>query len=289
MSEKKFEVLPLYMDLQAKNLFGTERNILFTENLLENYFNLEKGTLRGCKIINSIVLTSEKIKGKKIEMDIKVELPSGKEVNLEFYSYYDESSEIKSFIYISKLFGNQLKRGEDYNLIHKVNQIKFVYEDKIRKDEIPVKRYLVVNKDNPNDFILGNMFEIDIVNLAIKRNLDYNGYNEGFEVWRKLMGANTYEEMKNAVKGKTILEEALKEMERFSNNEEVQDYFTKERLQRSQMNTAKKEGLKEGIEEGIKQSQIEIAKNMLQEKCDIDLITKVTGLSKKTIEELKKA
>lgn len=46
---KEAVILPLYTDLQAKNLFGTERNITFTENLLECYFNKPKGTLRGYK------------------------------------------------------------------------------------------------------------------------------------------------------------------------------------------------------------------------------------------------
>jgi predicted transposase/invertase (TIGR01784 family) len=53
------------------------------------------------------------------------------------------------------------------------------------------------------------------------------------------------------------------------------------------MDNAKKRGLKEGIEQGIKQRNIEIAKNMLKKKIDIDTISECTGLSKKEIEKLK--
>ena len=117
-----YKVYPLYMDLQAKNLFGTERNVIFTEDLLEKYFDYDKGTLRGCEITNSVVINSEVLHGKKIEMDIKVKLPDKSMVNLEFYSVYDKASEAKSFIYITKMFGGQLKSGEEYDKIKRVNK-----------------------------------------------------------------------------------------------------------------------------------------------------------------------
>ncbi|MFR2534612.1 MAG: Rpn family recombination-promoting nuclease/putative transposase [Clostridia bacterium] len=47
-----------------------------------------------------------------------------------------------------------------------------------------------------------------------------------------------------------------------------------------------KEGMKKGIMEGQKQKEKEIAKRMLAEKIDIDVIVKITGLSKKEIENL---
>ena len=51
----------------------------------------------------------------------------------------------------------------------------------------------------------------------------------------------------------------------------------------------KAEGIKEGKEEGIKQTKIETAKNMLKEGLDVDLISKVIGLSKEEVEKLKEA
>ena len=42
-----------------------------------------------------------------------------------------------------------------------------------------------------------------------------------------------------------------------------------------------------GITQGIEQNKIENAKKMLKEKLDIDLISKITGLSKEEIEKLK--
>ena len=47
------------------------------------------------------------------------------------------------------------------------------------------------------------------------------------------------------------------------------------------------EGRAEGREEGRKENKLEIAKNMLKENMSIDIISRVTGLSEKEVEELK--
>lgn len=287
--ERKFKVLPLYMDLQAKNLFGTERNVMFTEDLLEKYFNYEKGHLRGCKITNSVVITSELLKGKKIEMDIRIELPSKDIINLEFYSRYDDMSEIKSFIYITKVFGNHLKTGEYYDNIKKIKQINFIYDDNVRNDDRVIKRYAVINRDDPFDYILKNNFEIDIVNLVIKEDRAYNGINKGLADWIKFIGASTYEEMQKISRNKPILMEALKEMERFSNNEEVQDLFTREMLDKSRENYAKKKGQEEGIKTGEENILLSLKKivavDTSKEKEDI---LKKNPILREILEEMEK-
>lgn len=48
----------------------------------------------------------------------------------------------------------------------------------------------------------------------------------------------------------------------------------------------KKEGIKEGIKEGEKKKQLEIAKKMKEEKLSIELIGKITQLTKEEIEKL---
>ena len=52
-------------------------------------------------------------------------------------------------------------------------------------------------------------------------------------------------------------------------------------------NQLKSYGRRLGKEEGKKEKTIEIAKNMLNENINIELIMKITGLSKEEIENLK--
>lgn len=48
----------------------------------------------------------------------------------------------------------------------------------------------------------------------------------------------------------------------------------------------KKEGIKEGIEKGVEKEKYALAKNMKTENIDINLISKITGLSKEEIDNL---
>ena len=50
-----------------------------------------------------------------------------------------------------------------------------------------------------------------------------------------------------------------------------------------------KEGRQEGLQEGRKEKQKEVILNLLKEKTDISLISKVTGLSEEEIKKLKNA
>ena len=70
------------------------------------------------------------------------------------------------------------------------------------------------------------------------------------------------------------------------NNEYVQSYELKERLIRSDLNTASSDGIKEGQEIGEKEKAFEIAKNLLlNTDMTLDKISLCTNLS---IEELNK-
>ena len=70
------------------------------------------------------------------------------------------------------------------------------------------------------------------------------------------------------------------------NNEYVQSYELKERLIRSDLNTARSDGIKEGQEIGEKEKAFEIAKNLLlNTDMTLDKISLCTNLS---IEELNK-
>ena len=47
-----------------------------------------------------------------------------------------------------------------------------------------------------------------------------------------------------------------------------------------------KQGFENGVSQGIKQRNMEIAKSMLQENMSLEIIQKITGLTKEEIENL---
>ena len=52
------------------------------------------------------------------------------------------------------------------------------------------------------------------------------------------------------------------------------------------INTGISQGIKQGINQGMKKEKILIAKSMLQENMNLELIHKITGLTKEEIEKL---
>lgn len=60
-------------------------------------------------------------------------------------------------------------------------------------------------------------------------------------------------------------------------------YYDKEKHDRDLKNSELSEALEKEIKQGIEQEKIEIAKSMLKENINIDIISKITGL---TLEQL---
>lgn len=278
----KYKIVPLSFDLMFKYIFGTNDNKKFTSDLLESLLDLEPGAFKDIEILNSVKLDRETILSKRFELDVLVRLPDGNEINLDMQRIYDENAEIKNTLYIFSKFSNFLKSGEKYDKLSKIFQVAFVKDNPLHDTDEIIKRYGIINYNNPNDIILENHFKIIIVDVDKEENIPYTKLNKRFELWRKLIGAETKEEMLEIAKVDSIFKEAVDTMTEFSSNDYVQDYTGKDRLIRSQIDSAKKEGIEEGIEQG----KIEIAKSLIG-RLPIEEISIATGLSIDTINSLK--
>ena len=88
-----------------------------------------------------------------------------------------------------------------------------------------------------------------------------------------------------------VVSKYMSELERVNQNPEFREYMSAEednrKIQNSLRIQAIKEGRAEGREVGLKEGRAEIAKNMLKENMDINLISKLTGLTKEEINSLK--
>ena len=56
---------------------------------------------------------------------------------------------------------------------------------------------------------------------------------------------------------------------------------------KNSVDTAKREGIAEGMEKGMNQRSLDIARNMLADDVDLNLIMKYSGLTQEQIEKLK--
>ena len=108
--------------------------------------------------------------------------------------------------------------------------------------------------------------------------------------WMQFIGDISKEGVKRAMEENKEIKKAQEELEYLTGDEEERRIaFLREKAIRdeiSNINGARKEGIKKGIEQGEKRKQLEIAKNMKEEKIPIEQIEKITGLSLEEIEKL---
>ena len=148
--------------------------------------------------------------------------------------------------------------------------------------------------------ILTEDLEIHIIEIPkINRMLE----NGKLKKWILFLENPEGEETKRMAEKEKEIKEAIETLEDISSDEE------KERIaelrqkyimdRKSEIRTAKEIGIKEGLEEGIKMGieegmekgskneKIEIAKKMLKENIKVEVIERITGLTKTEIDKIK--
>ena len=99
-----------------------------------------------------------------------------------------------------------------------------------------------------------------------------------------------------------VMKKIVDDLKDLSNDSEVISAYEKEKIERYALDVAlkemeekgkssglelgRKQGKKEGKIEGKKEEKIEIAKNLLKENVDLNIISKTTGLSLEELEKL---
>ena len=287
-SQKQEEFTQLYSDVLFKIMFGTERNKMFAQDFLESYLNLEQGSLKGLKILNSFSLDKETIMSRKFELDIKVELPDGSLIDIEMQRKYDEAAETRLFLYLTGLAYTQLKTGEEAKDFKSTRSIILTEKMLIHKNKDPYLKYIMTNVNDPNDKILENLFELEIIH--VEGNCEYFK-NIRFKKWLKIIRHKREEELEQLCKNDEIFKLFIKERERVMSLVYVPDLEFQERAFELERNIREREierrGILEGEHRGETSKSNEVARNMLKLNMDEETISKVTGLDKKQIEKLK--
>ena len=234
------------------------------------------------KIENLQVFKDYSIYGANLEdkvfySDVVAILEDTEYMSIEMYTSFSQEEFMKSASYLSRLFANQLKRGDLYINAKKVYSINFMTGDYREENKDIVNDYGFVRKiESPNlnnEFIVMYLIRLDKVSKIV-----YNKRESRLVRWVKLMNAESLEEMKKIAKGDEAMEQAIAYVDQFLKEEGTtfQDKIEYEK--------AKSEA-KGRAEEHKK--MIKAAKNMLQDGISMKAIIKYTGLSKQDIENIK--
>lgn len=262
---------PLLNDIVFKYIFGYNKNIKYTEYLLELLFNLELGSLKGkVKIINSFSLEKTSYEERGLEVDIQIEMDDGDYLDIEAYTTFDLTSKLKSTMYLGHMFSTQLDMGDKIKEAKPHLQINFVKGLNIKS-----KTFNIISEDESREYFVGDYFKIRVINVDESREICYNKLDK-FNRLLRFMSAESEEEEKEVIKGDEILENIYKDKQEFLQREWASNFFTNVNLIKSRYNAeiAEKD---EVIQETVK--------NLYAKKFTIEEIADTTKLS---IEEVQK-
>ena len=275
---------PLYNDIVFNYIFSKEEFIL---DFINTFFN-KRYQLKNLKLKSEDVLPKTEYNDKSIRGDIVVEF-NNVIYNLEAYKNFKNSNVEKSKQYASRLYGTQIKRGKKYKP-KKVIQLNICKECNV-KDII--NKYGLLNYKNGKYDVLRDDYLIFILCLE-----NYNvGISDRLSKYLKLFNAKSIEEMKKIAKGDEVFMSITQCLEDFLNDEETKELFDRELWKaREHEEIGEERGIKIGKERGIKigekrgeeRSLNKVAKNLLNEKVDFNIICKTTGLTEQEVLKLQK-
>lgn len=284
MEQKEEKFVSLISDTTFKYLYKNEETRYYLESIILNKTGID---------LNGFTLTSEEDNtGSKIKtyrMDL-VLCKDNEIIIIEMNRYNSKSSEIKGRQYLYRKAGSRFDKGEKYSKQVNVKLIMFNNYYNKSNEDIKIVNYCLC--DTKHNLKIDDI-EIYEIYLPIFHKMCYDKCSIiDKRLW--LFSCKSFKEMRE----KVIDEDSLKiieELERLSMNDKFIDEYDYENVQRKLMNSMKDEGYEEGIKigkiegekQGEKNKSIDIARNMLKENVDINIIVKCTGLTKEEIETLK--
>ena len=232
-------------------------------------------------------------------LDIKAKIDNEINCDIELQVVDRKNIEKRILFYWSKMYNMSIKSGKDYNTLEKGIVILISdYELDVLKE---IEKYITkwnIREEEYQKIILTDVMEIYIIELP-----KFEKYKEKTDnklnSWVKFIENPEVVDMKEnkeVCKAKKVLEEISQdEHERYLAELRQKYIMDQKAIEGAGFDKGLKAGIEQGIEQGIKQGIQQgidqntnaIAKKLKEQNIDIEVISKVTGLSIKEIENLK--
>ena len=288
------ETKPFYTckyDKAFKEIMMKEENFNILKKVLETILKVRIQEIK----LQPLNLNTGNIHIKGKEVDLLVITEQGK-IEVEVNTYYNDYVRVRNFSYITSIYNNQVTVGEKYNEDTNIIQINLNYGIK----DIEYKRVYKVRDETGKEYIKN--FCIYEINMERLKEMWYDKNELEIEKNKYLLMLDMeISDLKKLSKDQ-VVREYMEKIEKLNEDPIFINWITKEKdeqmIKNTQLYRATQEGINIGISQGIKQGvnqginqgmkkeKILIAKSMLQENMNLELIHKITGLTKEEIEKL---
>ena len=274
-------------DFVFKRIFGVQKNSDLLKDLLEAI--LPDIKIKKVKVNKDVSLERKQIAEKLGILDVIATLNDNTIVNIEMQVKDPYNTIERSLFYGTGIYHENLFSGQDYAEVPR--SISIWITDYNVFDEGPFHEIAKIKRDYEN-IVLTDKLELHYIQLP-KFRKKCKRISSKLEEWLSFIKYDNMEEL-HMIKNEKI-KKAEEELEYLTGDEEAKRLaYLREKAIRDEYNSnsmARKIGLEEGIQKGIQKGKIEnrkeIAKKMLEENIDIEIIAKITTLSVDEIKKLK--
>ena len=291
--DKTLQFIPITFDYLFKSLFSSNLDIL--RKFILSQIGGTELIPEECKItlLNS-ELPKENNNEYKKTVDLYVLVNNSIYVNIEVNKEKFENVRLRNFMYESKLYSMILEKGENTEKLKEKCFVQInlnagdknseIGEDTIVLYGLKTKQVYTMNRYTLVKYLeyYRNLYYNDSVNLSCDK------------MWLVSFTSRTFTELYDSLENILIQEEReryLRKVIDLSKDVFILHEWEKEKLDELVRITAEenaiKRGLEQGLIQGIEQEKIKTVSEMLKENLDVDLISKITKLSKEEVLNIK--
>ena len=280
------ETKPFYTckyDKAFKEIMMKEENFNILKKVLETILKVSIQEIK----LQPLNLNTGNIHIKGKEVDLLVITEQGK-IEVEVNTYYNDYVRVRNFSYITSIYNNQVTVGEKYNEDTNIIQINLNYGVK----DTEYKRVYKVRDETGKEYIKN--FSIYEINMEKLKEIWYDKNELEIEKNKYLLMLDMEISDLKKLSEDRVVKDYMEKIEKLNEDPIFINWITKEKdeqmIKNTQLYRATQEGINigmsQGINQGMKKEKLEIAKNLLEQNVDIDVIMSATGLTKEEIEKL---
>ena len=226
-------------------------------------------------------------------LDVRVLLNNDTEIDTEIQLAEFAAWANRTLFYLSKMFADQIEKGQDYSLLKKCVSISILDFVLFKEEETEFYSCFHIREDSRN-FLYTDKMEFHVIELPkLPERLKED---DSLLLWAKFINAERKEEFDMLAEKSPYINSAYQHLQVISRDKEKRlEYEAREKAVRDHnqmMKEARERGMQEGRREGIcegrRESIIEVAKNLIKMGLGTAEISMGTGLSENEIEGLRK-
>ena len=281
--EEKTKILSPKIDVVFQNLFGEEG----CENITKDFLNsILDEKIQEINLQENVILRREKIDEKIGIVDVLAKINDNEYCDIEIQVLDKKKIIERLLFYWAKIYSRTIKKGQDYYQLKKTIIVLIAdFEIKELKGLAFHSKWKIIEEKNRKK-VLTDVFEAHIIEIPKIYKIKEAYRDKELIKWICFLENPNSKEVSDYMKDNKNIKEAKDKLDVMSKDEKMRKLAELREKAIMDEKLAEYTGYTNGHEEGMKEGIEQTAKKMKEEKIDISIIMKVTGLSKQDIEKL---